>query len=70
MYLFFTEKELFSDSVILTTGGYARASDMLEQYAPSIANLPTTNGPFAQGEGVKVAQEVGASTIHMDQVQV
>jgi len=62
-----------SDAVILTTGGYAAdrsAGSLLRQYVPEIAHLPTTNGPWAVGEGVRMAQRVGAALTLMDQVQI
>jgi flavocytochrome c len=63
--------ELRADAVILTTGGYAAdRKGLLEQYAPAIAHLATTNGPWALGEGVRLAQGVGAKLVLMDQVQV
>ena len=34
------------------------------------ARLPTTNGPWAQGEGLELAREAGASLLHLDRVQV
>jgi hypothetical protein len=36
--------ELRGDSVILATGGYSRADDLLRKYIPKIVDLPTTNG--------------------------
>ena len=33
------------------------------------AELPTTNGPWAQGEGLTLARSAGASLLHLDQVQ-
>jgi len=62
--------ELRGDSVILATGGYSRADDLLRKYIPKIVDLPTTNGPFAEGDGIKVAEQINASLIHMDQVQL
>jgi hypothetical protein len=42
-----------------------------DQYAPEAAKLPTTNGPFALGEGVRIAtRDAGAATTLMDKVQV
>jgi len=35
-------------------------------YLNSVAFL----GPFAEGDGIKVAEAINASVIHMDQVQV
>lgn len=58
-------------SVVLTTGGYAAdRAGFLSQYVPHFAKLCTTNGPFALGEGVRLAQAVGAGVVDMDQVQV
>jgi len=43
---------------------------LLAKYAPNLKLLPTTNGAFATGDGVRMAAETGAALIHMDQVQV
>ncbi|KAL9643942.1 hypothetical protein ABK040_005411 [Willaertia magna] len=66
------EKELRSDAVILATGGYAADREgFLKQYAPQLSHLPTTNGAFANGEGIRLAMdELGAGLIHMPEVQV
>lgn len=61
-------------AVVLTTGGFGcdhgSADSLLAQYAPHLARLPTTNGAFAQGDGVKMAREAGAHLHGMEQVQV
>ncbi len=39
--------------VVLATGGYANdhsASSLLRQHVPHLADFPTTNGPWAQGQ--------------------
>jgi hypothetical protein len=41
-----------------------------QEYCPSVADLPTTNGPWAAGEGIKLGAALGAALLHMDQVQV
>eukprot|EP00775_Hariotina_reticulata_P006888 gene6888-7104_t len=61
---------LHADAVVLATGGFAANRDMLKEYCPSVADLPTTNGPWAAGEGVKLGTALGAALLHMDQVQV
>lgn len=43
---------------------------MLATHAPQLQNLPTTNGVFAQGEGVRMCEEVGAMPCAMSEVQV
>lgn len=35
-----------------------------------MADLPTTNGAWAAGEGIKLGTALGAALLHMDQVQV
>jgi FAD binding domain len=62
---------LRAEVVVLTTGGFAAdRSGFLREYAPQFANLCTTNGAFALGEGVRLARTVGAALVDMDQVQV
>ncbi|EFC36055.1 fumarate reductase [Naegleria gruberi] len=65
-------KELKVSSVVLTTGGYAADREgYLKEYAPQLSKLPTTNGKFANGEGIRMAvKELGASLIHMESIQV
>ncbi|PIA16660.1 Flavocytochrome c, partial [Coemansia reversa NRRL 1564] len=61
-----------SAAVILATGGFAGSGSdgMLGAYAPHVAGLPTTNGPFAAGDGVRLGTALGAELVDMDQVQV
>lgn len=66
-------RKIYGDAVILTTGGYAadRGKDsILNEFAPSMMKLATTNGEFAQGEGIKIARRIGAALTDMDKVQV
>lgn len=67
------EYELKSRNVVLSTGGFAAdldADSLIKQYRPELMKFQTTNGPFATGDGHKVAIAAGAATIDMDQVQV
>ncbi|CAH1800892.1 unnamed protein product [Owenia fusiformis] len=67
------QKELAADAVILTAGGYANdhtETSLLAEYTPQLAKLPTTNGPWATGDVVKIGRDAGMSLIHMDKVQV
>ncbi|KAI8320356.1 Flavocytochrome c, partial [Martensiomyces pterosporus] len=69
-----TEKrKLHSDVVILATGGFAGEGSspvFLKKYAPELVGLPATNGPFATGDGLRLATAIGAELVDMDQVQV
>lgn len=66
--------KLRGGAVILTTGGFGadrKPGGLLEKYGgEELANLPTTNGPWATGDGMKLAEEVGAKMVLMDQVQI
>ncbi|KAJ2156620.1 hypothetical protein GGF46_005063 [Coemansia sp. RSA 552] len=67
------QHKLHSDVVILATGGFAGEggrSGFLSKYAPQLVGLPATNGAFATGDGLRLATEVGAELVDMDQVQV
>lgn len=64
-----------ADAVILTSGGFGsdrgNAEDsLMKEFAAEKLHYATTNGAFAQGEGMKMARRVGANLIDMDRVQV
>jgi flavocytochrome c len=59
-----------ADSVVLATGGFGASKDLLRKHAPHLVGLATTNGAFAQGEGLALASQVGAALRDLDQVQV
>lgn len=42
----------------------------MQKHRPDVADLPTTNGGWAQGEGIQLGEGLGAQLLHMDQVQV
>ena len=57
-------------SVVLTTGGFGANFDLMASYDPSLANAVTTNHSGAQGDGIMMAQAVGADTVDMEQIQL
>ena len=57
------------NAVILTTGGFGANEALFTQYRPDLAGFKTTNHPGATGEGIVMAQEVGAAVVDMDQIQ-
>ena len=57
-------------SVILATGGFGANLDMVTQYKPELAGFMTTNAAGAQGQGIEMAQAIGAATVDMDQIQI
>lgn len=67
------KKKYFGNSVVLATGGYAHDfsdKSLLTEFVPQLYNFPTTNGPQAEGRGVKMGRKIGAGLVHMDQVQL
>ena len=66
--------EIATGNVVLATGGFANdragGDSLLQKYRPDLRRYHTTNGPFATGDGHKVAYKAGAGLIDMDQVQV
>ena len=57
-------------AVILATGGFGANFDMMCSYDPSLANAVTTNHPGATGDGILMAEAVGAATVDMEQIQL
>ena len=64
------EIEIKTSAVILATGGFGAGKDLLAQYRSDLLNLRTTNQPGATGDGIKLAQKLGAQLVDMEQVQV
>lgn len=64
------ETEVLADSVVIAAGGYGANFDMITQYDESITTDVTTNHEGATGDGILMAQEVGADVVDMDQIQV
>ncbi|KAI9145317.1 FAD binding domain-containing protein [Paraphysoderma sedebokerense] len=66
--------QLESDAVILTTGGYAAdystPDSLLREYVPNYLDIPTTNGAWATGDGMKLGRSLGAWLTDMDKVQI
>ena len=59
-----------ADAVILATGGFGSNFELMCSFNPSLANAVTTNHPGATGDGILMAEAVGAATVDMDQIQL
>ncbi|KAL0075481.1 FAD binding domain-containing protein [Phycomyces blakesleeanus] len=73
------EEEIDAEAVILASGGFGGQTgelqgdgkeSLLHHYAPQLVNLATTNGPWANGDGVRLGLAAGAKLKDMDQVQI
>jgi flavocytochrome c len=59
--------------VVLATGGYAAdftETSILKKHRPDIYNLPTTNGDYCTGDGLKMTLDIGGSAVDLESVQV
>ena len=57
-------------AVILATGGFGANEDMYTQYRPDLKGTVTTNAPGATGDGIVMAQAVGAALVDIEQIQL
>ena len=57
-------------AVVLTTGGFGANLDMVVKYKPELKGFMTTNAPGIQGQGIEMAEAIGAATVDMDQIQI
>ncbi|MDK6688758.1 flavocytochrome c [Aerococcus urinae] len=57
-------------AVIIAAGGFGANAKLVEAARPELAGYVTTSGPGITGDGILMAQELGAGTVDMDQIQV
>ncbi len=57
-------------AVILATGGFGSNYELMCSYNPSLAKAVTTNHPGATGDGIIMAEAIGAATVDMEQIQL
>ena len=65
-----SKKDLHADAVIIAAGGFSSSKKLLGQYAPDLVRLPSTNGEWATGDGIMLAEQVHAKLVDMQDVQV
>merc|ERR1719399_2751918 len=60
-------------SVVLATGGFGAdfsPEGILARVRPDLASFPTTNGEHCTGDGIKMAEAIGATCVDLESVQV
>ena len=57
-------------AVILATGGFGANLDMIAGFRPDLQGTVTTNAPGATGDGIVMAQAVGADLVDIEQIQL
>jgi len=59
-----------ADSVVLATGGFGRNKNLVNQYNAKFAEAASWNAMGITGDGIELAQAVGADLVHMDALRV
>lgn len=64
------EKNITADAVVVTTGGYGSNMEMITEVRPDLDGYVTTNQEGSTGDGIKMIEALGGTTVDMDQIQV
>lgn len=67
------EKENYiinAKAVVLATGGFGANEEMYTTYRPDLKGSVTTNAPGATGDGIVMAEAVGAGLVDIEQIQL
>lgn len=57
-------------AIVIATGGFGANEEMYTSYKPELKGFVTTNTPGATGDGIIMAENVGAKTVDVDQIQI
>ncbi|KAK7201752.1 flavoprotein subunit-like protein [Novymonas esmeraldas] len=62
-------------AVVVATGGFAADFDdsgtsLIARFAPQLTKFSTTNAEHATGDGIKMAEQIGAGLMDMERIQV
>lgn len=63
------EYKIFAKAVILATGGFGANSEMVTSINSNLEGFKTTNHPGATGDGIVMAQAIGADVVQMEEIQ-
>ena len=61
---------IHSKAVILATGGFGNNQEMIVSYRDDLEGTVTTSAPGIMGDGIVMAQAVGADLVDIDQIQL
>ncbi|OAB26507.1 flavocytochrome c [Paenibacillus macquariensis subsp. defensor] len=64
------ERNIAADAVIVTTGGYGANMDLISEVRSDLKGYVTTNQEGSTGDGIKMIEKLGGTTVDMDQIQV
>ena len=57
-------------AVIIASGGFGANNEMIASIRPELDGFITTNAPGIQGQGIQMAQAIGADTVDLEQIQL
>ncbi len=57
-------------AVVIASGGFGANNDMIKKLNPALDGYITTNAPGILGQGITMAEELGAATVDMEQIQL
>ena len=57
-------------AVVIAAGGFGANNEMVAHYVPRLKGFSTTNHPGATGDGIILAQQVGAGLTDIEQIQI
>ncbi|MDO4670829.1 MAG: flavocytochrome c [Aerococcus sp.] len=63
-------KTVEAPTVILASGGFGANREWIGRYRPEIKDYVTTNSPGNVGDGIRLAEHIGAATVDMAEIQV
>lgn len=64
------EKNITANAVVVTTGGFGSNMEMITEARPDLEGYVTTNQEGSTGDGIKMIEALGGTTVDMDQIQV
>lgn len=64
------DKTIKAKAVIVAAGGFGGNLEMVSDIKPELEGFVTTNHEGATGDGIEMAQELGAAVVDMDQIQI
>ena len=60
---------IHAKAVVDAAGGFGANNDLVSKYVPRLKGFATTNHPGATGDGILLAEKIGAATVDMKQIQ-
>lgn len=64
------EYTINAKAVIIATGGFGANHELVEKYRPELEGFATTNHPGATGDGIALAEKVGADFVDLAEIQI